>query len=217
MQLHRVAAGLDPDDVVDRDQHDMFLDAYGNALQEVFPLAQGVERLQDPRRRLRTLVRGKACLRAPERIGEAFAAERLDQVVDGIGFERAHRVLLVGGDEDRGRHARRADRGHHVQAGDRRHLDVEEDQVGRLAADRFHRGHAVAAFAQQLDLRILAQQSHDRPARDRLVVDDEGGDPHAGTGSVASATSPIARNGSRTRQATPCGHSMSSRTSAASA
>ena len=212
MQAYAVAAGLDPHDVVHLDQHHPFVLADRYALQVVLPPLQRGQGLHDPRGRVRIRPGGggQPLFGAPQRLGEAFAAERFHQVVHRVGVERAHGELLVGGDEDGGRHARRADRRHHVQAGDRRHLDVQEHQVRGQVADRRHRGHAVSAFAGHGDVRILAQQPHHRVACDRFVVHHQRGDLHAGTCSGSSPSS-SSWNGRRSRHATPRGTIMSSR------
>ena len=91
---------------------------------------------------------------------EALAAEGFHQVIHRMRFERAHGVLLVRRDEDGGGHACGPDRGDDIQAGDRRHLDVEEQQVGRQRANGLDGGHAVAALANDLQILRVAQPKH---------------------------------------------------------
>src|SRR6185312_11410302 len=96
------------------------------------------------------------------------------------------------------------------------HLDVEKDQVRRLAAYRLDRRHAITALGQQFDVGIVAQQARDGMTRDRFVVHDQGGDAHVDATSGASSDSSISRNGRRSRQTTPSGQIMSRRTCATS-
>ena len=57
-----------------------------------------------------------------------------------------------------------------------RHLDVQEDEVGLELLDRENGLAAVAAFAHDLDLRLLGQEAAQPLAREGLVVHDEGSD-----------------------------------------
>ena len=62
-----------------------------------------------------------------ERTLQLIGFNGFEQVVDGVGFEGAQRVLVVGGGED--------DEGLDVEAGEQfetveaRHLDVEEEHI----------------------------------------------------------------------------------------
>ena len=106
---------------------------------------------------------------------EAVGAVGLEQVIERVHFKRAERVLVVRGDEDDRRH-RAAERARQRQAVDLRHLNIEKHQIGRRALDRRHRLRTVAAFADQLDVRLVPQQrQHPRPG-DRLIVGHEGPD-----------------------------------------
>ena len=115
----------------------------------------------------------RACLSV---CAETIAAERLEQVIERVHFERAQRVLVVGGDEDDRRHPLGADRVDHAEAVDAGHLDVEEDEVRRLVLDGRDRLRAVAALADDFDVLFLLQQRQHALARDRLVVNDQGSD-----------------------------------------
>src|SRR6187402_1714720 len=160
--------------------------------------------------------RGQPCLRALQGFSETLPAERLDEIVHGVCLERLDGIVLKRGHENGGGHPCRTDRRHDIHALDAGHLDIEENKVRRLVADSLHGGNTVAAFAQYLDLRIVAQQAHDGAASERLVIDDKHGDRHAVTISGASSISSISRNGSWIRQTTPSGQIMSRRTWAAS-
>ena len=62
-----------------------------------------------------------------QRALEAIGAEWLQQVIDRMRVEGAHRVLVVGGDENDG--GTGLDQLQHFEAVELRHLDVEEEQV----------------------------------------------------------------------------------------
>jgi CheY-like chemotaxis protein len=125
-------------------------------------------------------------------LGEAFLAQRLEQVVDGLEVEGADREVLVGGDEDDqrrgGEPTEQAGQFEAVQAG---HVDVEEDDVETPRAVRAlldgpaqpaqrlggrRRGHHAA------DPRVLPQEVEQLRERGFLVVhrqDAQGGAGHA--------------------------------------
>lgn len=75
-------------------------------------------------------------------LGEAFAADRFEDVVDGLEVERLEGEALVRGDEDDER--RCGEPGEElgdVEPGETGHVDVEEDDVdrGRVVGSRVHR------------------------------------------------------------------------------
>ena len=72
-----------------------------------------------------------------ERLAETGAADRLEQVVDGVQLESVDGVLVVGGAEDDVR-TRLGKAGGDVDAGAAGHLDVEEEQVGLVLGGQFH-------------------------------------------------------------------------------
>ena len=112
----------------------------------------------------------EALAHAGQRLAQTFGADRLQQVVDRVHLECADRVLVVGGREDH-RHVA-ADQVEHLEAVELRHLDVEEQQVGRQLRHGLHRLEAVGALRHDLDVRFGGQVlAEDRP-RQRLVVHD---------------------------------------------
>jgi hypothetical protein len=87
-----------------------------------------------------------------------------------VDFERAQRVLIERGREDDRNLT--ADQLEHLEAAQLRHLDVEEQQIGRELGHDLDRLEPVSALPHHLDVRMLAEKlPHDR-ARQRLVVDD---------------------------------------------
>ena len=66
----------------------------------------------------------------------------------------------------------------HAEAVEARHLHVEQDQVGLLLGDRLDRLEAVAALADDLDVRLVLQPVAHPLAGQRLVVHDQSPDLH---------------------------------------
>jgi hypothetical protein len=109
--------------------------------------------------------------RAPDRLGEPRLVDGLEQVVERVDVERAHRELVVGGDEDdRGRRVGQ-ERGQ-LEPRQLRHLHVDEQEVGAEPLDQRERLEAVAGLADQLD-RVRGQHQAQPVPRQRLVVDDD--------------------------------------------
>ena len=114
--------------------------------------------------------------RVPEGGLEPWAAERLQQVIERVDLEGLQRILVVGGHEDDGGHAVGSERLADGEPVHRRHLNVEEDEIGRIAPDGLEGLGAVRALPDHLDVRLLAEQRHEARAGHRLIVDDEGPD-----------------------------------------
>ena len=93
---------------------------------------------------------------ALQRLAEALAIERLEDVVERADLEGLERVLIVGGHEDDEWHPLAADGLDHVEAVHLRHLHVEEDQIGRVVLNRGDGLFAVAALADHLDVLFAA-------------------------------------------------------------
>ena len=136
-------------------------------------LAEVLDERQQPAAEVAGLVAFDLLAGALERVVEALAVERLQQVVERPDLERPQRVLIVGGDEDDERHALGADRLDHLEAVHLRHLHVEEHQVRRVIQDGGDGLLAVAALADDLDVRLGAKQARQPLARERFVVDDQ--------------------------------------------
>ncbi len=105
--------------------------------------------------------------------------ERLHHVVDGALLEGGDRVLVVGGDEDDVALAARLLRD--FEAGHARHLDVEEQDVGRVLVERAQRLDAVLGLGADGELRPqLRERLAELVAQHRLVFGDHGlYSPHA--------------------------------------
>ena len=110
---------------------------------------QILDQRQQPPSEIAGLVAFDLLARALQRLGEALAVERLEQVVERADLERLERVLIVRGDEDDERHPLAADRLDDLEAVHLRHLDVEEHEVRRVIVDRGDGFLAVAALARR--------------------------------------------------------------------
>src|SRR6266446_5559941 len=112
-------------------------------------------------------------LRALDRPDDALIVERLEEIVERLNLEGVHGVLFEGGDEhDRGRTLVVYGRGDReaVEVG---HLDIQEHQVGRAAAQQLHRIAAVRALVDVRDTADLLQHTAQAASRGRFVVNDD--------------------------------------------
>src|SRR4051812_37675086 len=135
---------------------------------------------------------------ARQRLAEALAVERLQQVVERVHVEGAQRVAVVGGDEDHERHLVDAHRLDDVEAVGAGHLHVEENEVGLQRENRFGAGGAVAGLADQFETGFFLEERAEPLAGEGLVVDDQdtstrcGHDAHA-TRNAAGAPAAVTR------------------------
>src|SRR5262245_31697038 len=90
--------------------------------------------------------------------GEARLADWLYKVVERLGFERADCELIEGGKKHDLRHSLYGSAADHFKAVYARHLNVEEDHVGRRRVQRRERLRAVATFSGDGELRKRRQQ-----------------------------------------------------------
>ena len=132
-----VAFGFDPVDRVDVDEryaaagfHQQALGGRGSAGPQQF--RQSLRQFSLP-----IALEMLACSR--ERGLKPLPAERLQQVIDRLHFERADGVFVVGGHEDRRRHAIDADGLDHLEAIHAGHLQIEKHEIGRRMPDRIPR------------------------------------------------------------------------------
>ena len=102
--------------------------------------------------------------RPRNRLLKALAAERLQQVVEGVDLEGLQRVLVVGRHEDRQRHGV-AERGDDLEAVEIRHLQIEQHQVRHVAANGRDGFGAGAARGHDIDIGLVAQHLDQSLAR----------------------------------------------------
>ena len=129
------------------------------------------------RARLRSQIERRALLSqaqtgALQGLFETLPAERLQQVVHGVGVEGAHGVLVVGGDENH--HWAGVDQLQHFEAVQFGHLDVQEEQIGASLGDGFDGFEAVGTFRYHLDIVVHFQHFPQETAGEFLVVHDDG-------------------------------------------
>ena len=111
-------------------------------------------------------------LRPVQRLAQARLLDRLQQVVDGVHLERAHRVLVVGGDERDQRQLALLQHPHDADAVELRHLQVEQRQIRALLLDRRHRLAARRRLRHDHDVVERAQQRREKRSRRPFVVGD---------------------------------------------
>ena len=83
-------------------------------------------------------------------------------------LESAHRVLVIGGDENHRDVV--ADELEDVEAGELGHLYIEKNQIGLLFGNGFDGLEAVGAFTEDFHLRMRLQQVAYRVTREVLIV-----------------------------------------------
>ena len=114
--------------------------------------------------------RSTCCARVLQRLLEAIAAERLQQVVDGVHFERLERVFVVRGHEHHRRHALGADLRITPKPSHAGICTSRNTRSGEMLLDGRDRLLAVGALADDLDvllLRAAARQSARAPSARR--------------------------------------------------
>ena len=110
---------------------------------------------------------------------KAVGAERLQEIVDGVGIERAHGVLIVCRGEDHGGSS--VDELENFEAVELGHLDIEEKKVGGVFGAGFHGFESVLAFSSDFDFGMGAEQFAEVGSRELFVVDDHGAEGHGNT------------------------------------
>ena len=121
--------------------------------------------------------RSRARFGAIERALETLGGKRFEQIVGRLRVEGAHGVLIVGGDEDHGRLG--VDQLEHLEAIELRHLDVEENKVGRKFVDGLDGFEAVAALGRDFDFGMGGKEFAKIAARQFFVVDENRAPRHA--------------------------------------
>ena len=152
---------------------------------------------------------GELLAGAHEGGAEAGWLERLEQVVERVDLEGVHGVFVEGGDEDDGRgfFLQLAQDG---EAGQLGHLDVDEKDVGEALAQSGEGGAAIRAFANNLNVGLGGEEGADALPGEGLIVDDEGGEFHAGTTVVATGRS-VRKGKTISTRTPPSGGEMSVR------
>lgn len=105
---------------------------------------------------------------------QAGLVHRLEEIVDGAGFECFNGVLIEGGDDHDNGQSAAIEISNYVEAAHDRHLEVQEHQVGLKLGDLFQGLAAVLGLADYLDLGKLLQFFAEDPTGDWFIVDDQG-------------------------------------------
>ena len=112
--------------------------------------------------------------RTLDRLLEPGSLDRLQQIVDGVHFERLYGVPVEGGDEDdAGRRAVLDELVRDFEAIETGHLNVEKQDIRCEAPDNAHRLEAVAGLRDHLDISDLLEHVAQLFARELLIVDDD--------------------------------------------
>ena len=125
-----------------------------------------------------TRVHSDALRKASRRPREPCAIERLDQIVDGVHFERAQCMFVVRRHEHDERHPVDTDLRDHSESIERRHLYIEKHDVRRERRNRGNGLAPVACFADDLERWIFSEQRANTAAGEHFVVDNERADGH---------------------------------------
>ena len=102
---------------------------------------------------------------------KALASDGLQQIVDGVDIEGAHRVFVVRGHEDDGHFG--TNQFEDIESRQFGHLHVEKDQIRFVLRDGLHGFDAVGAFGGDFDFRMGLQKLANHVARELFVIDDE--------------------------------------------
>ena len=113
-----------------------------------------------------------AFLRARKSCFEAVRAEGLEEVVDGVDFKGADRVVVMRGDEDDG--GAGADQFQNFEAIELRHLDIEKNEIGFQFGDGFHGFEAIRTFGGDFDFGMCGDEFAQHLPGEFLVIDDDG-------------------------------------------
>jgi len=105
---------------------------------------------------------------------KSLAAERLQEVVNGVDFECLHGVLLVGRDEDNG-HVR-FNEFEHLEPVEFRHLNIEEEEVRLQVGRCLDRLVAVGTLSHDLNVRTVVQILANNAPGELFVVYNNGPD-----------------------------------------
>src|SRR5215469_16843820 len=108
-----------------------------------------------------------------DRSGEAFIIQRLEEIVQSMDFERTQGVFLVSREENDQRQILAWEGSKNFKAIHARHLHVKKDDIGGMLENVFDSGRAIAAFADDLYIRKIAQADSDAAASQGFVVHNQ--------------------------------------------
>jgi hypothetical protein len=107
------------------------------------------------------------------RLLEARVLHRLQQIVDGAGFERLHRVLVESRHDDDDGHRLTREVAHHLETAHDGHLQVEKDQFRPEFLDLLQRGSAIVRLSDHFHVGKQFESLPEHKPGDRLVIDDK--------------------------------------------
>ena|SRR6185369_6920666 len=103
---------------------------------------------------------------------KAVIFEGLEEIIERVNFKGAHGMRIIRGDEYDQRPAFHGEFREDTKAIEPGHLYIQENEIGSETLDRGHGLASVRTFADDFDIRFVAQQLRDQVARGRLVIDD---------------------------------------------
>ena len=109
--------------------------------------------------------------RALDRLREPRPVNGLEQIIDGVDFERFNRVLVEGGHEHDSRlHPAREQLPRYLEPGQPGHLHVEQHEIGSQLLDQPDGIDAVAGLPDDVDPTHLVEQEAELAAGRILIV-----------------------------------------------
>ena len=116
---------------------------------------------------------------------EAGGFEGFEQVIERVRFKGSDGVLIVGGGENDERQIFARDFFQEFEAVHLGHLDIEKEQVGRVALDGGEGIVAAGTFTDDGEFRFIDREKLDALSGERFVVNDEGSEIfHVGRGAA---------------------------------
>jgi hypothetical protein len=103
---------------------------------------------------------------------EPLGAHGLEEIVDGVHFERADRILVIGGHEYDCRKTLVAQGTHDLEAIELGELNVEEDEIGLTLGNEVQRAGPIFSGPDELEVRLTEHEVDDPLSWKRFVVDD---------------------------------------------
>jgi hypothetical protein len=154
----------DPVDIGDLDEENAATHGDGETLGIVGLRATAVEQREETLGCVLVLAASASIAGSAKSAGEAIGLEGLEEIVDGVGVEGLESVFVICGDEDGDGHLVGADGFDDTEAIHLGHLYVEKDKVGVGAADGFNGGFAITALTDNIDIRLVLEETNERLA-----------------------------------------------------
>ena len=133
-----------------------------------------------------------AFLRPIERLAQAGFIDRLQQVVDRVHLECAHRIFVVGGHERDQRQVVLLEQAHHADAVKLRHLQIQQRQIRPFPLDRRQGLLARLGLGHHHDVFEGAQERGEKRSRRPFIVGDDDAETGAHDAFLVAAKAAVA-------------------------